>query len=363
MAAEPHRPGQALPPGPTIFSHLSEPPQAFHDGLGQAYAVELPAGPLRRLVFRSVVAGHVTCQVEGAEVVGMAGVPLRVDAVATACTADAARQLALSKALARHAAGFWDAHALSKHPPQAPHGIGPGPWVSMRVGDGGEREVWMPAARVYSPFRLANGRLVGDDEGLACAGSIELARLDAQAQQIGRRALLPLWQVLEREMREPDMSFAVTDGARDLVVAHAHGMSLAISFQWWAAGPMYGVLGWGCAADDSLALAQARSDRVHSEVQLRLQQAGVWGGQPQDRPPDMGAHVHRLAWGLDAAMAMAALLSRWRARARPATHSAQRAGLAWVDVTPPALRDMGLAAVRALWLDGEGGWLSRPAPL
>lgn len=363
MAAEPHRPDQAMPPGQTIFSYPPEPPQALPDGLGQACVVELPAGPLRRLVFRSVVAGHVTCQVEGADVVGVAGVPLRADAVATASTADAARQLALRKALARHAAGFWDTRALSKHPPQAPHGIGPGPWVCMRAGDEGEREVWMPAARVYAPFRLANGRLVGDDEGLACAGSIELARLDAQVQQIGRRAMQPFWQGLERKMRAPDTSFATADGVRDLVVAHAHGMSLAISFQWWAAGPLYGVLGWGCAVDDGLALAQACSDRAHTEAQLRLQQAGVWGGQPQDRPPDMDAHVHRLAWGWDAAMAMAALLTRWRARAPPSANAAQRSGLAWVDIAPPALRDMGLCVVRSLWLDGEGGWLSRPAPL
>jgi len=360
MAAEPHRSGHASSAGPSIFLHPAEPEQLVPDGLNQAYTVTLPAGPVRRLVYRSVVRGTVTCAVDGADVLGSAGVPLRVDAVATAPSADQARQQALNKGLARHAAGLWDAEALSKHPPQPPHGTGPGPWVRMWVGDG-QREVWMPAARVYSPFRLANGRLVGDDEGLACAGSLDAARAGAQVLQVRRRALLPLWQALERQKRAGGPPLKLAEGVRDLLVCHAHGLSLAISFQWSAAGPFYGVAGLGCAADDASALAQARSDRVHTEAQLRLQQAGVWGGQPQSRPPDMDLHVHRLAWSLDEAMAMAGLVSRWRARARPTASAAQR--LAWADLTPPALREMGLRVVRSLWLDGEGGWLSRPAPL
>ncbi len=362
MAAEPHRLGQAVPPGPSIFLHPAEPGRLVPDGLNQAYTVTLPAGPVRRLVYRSVVPGSVTCVVDGAEAVGSAGVPLRVNAVATAPNADQARQQALSKGLARHAAGLWDAAALSKHPPQPPHGTGPGPWVRMGVGDA-DREVWMPAARVYSPFRLGNGRLVGDDEGLACAGSLNAARAGAQMLQVMRRALQPLWQALERQKRAGEQPLAPDEGVRDLVVSHAHGLSLAVSFQWSVAGPFSGVTGLGCAADDASALAQARSDRVHTEAQLRLQQAGVWGGPPQSRPPDMDVHVHRLAWNAQEARAMAVLVSRWRARARPSASAAQRSALAWVDITPPALREMDLWVVRSLWLDGEGGWLSRPAPL
>jgi len=362
MAAEPHLSGQALPPGPSIFLYPAAPEQLAPDGLNQAYTVALAAGPVRRVVYRSVVAGSVTCMVDGADVLGSAGVPLRVDAVATAPTADQARQQALSLGLARHAAGLWDADALSKHPPQPPHGTGPGPWVRMWVGDG-QREVWMPAARVFSPFRLANGRLVGDHEGLACAGSLEAARAGAQMHQVKQRALLPLWQALERQKRTDGAALALADGVRDLVVGHAHGLSLAVSFQWAAAGPFYGVAGLGCAVDDASALALASSDRVHTEAQLRLQQAGVWGEQAQSRPPDMDHHVHRLAWNADEAMAMAALVSRWRARARPTASTAQRSALAWADLTPPALREMGLCVVRSLWLDGEGGWLSRPTQL
>lgn len=362
MAAEPHRSGQALPSGSGVFSQPTDPAQLATDGLNQAYTVALPAGPVRRLVYRSVVRGTVTCAVDGAHVLGSAGVPLRVDAVATAPSAEQARQLALSKGLARHAAGLWDADALSKHPPQPPHGTGPGPWVRMWVGDA-DREVWMPAARVYSPFRLANGRLVGDDEGLACSVSVDAAKAGAQMSQVKRRALLPLWQALERQKRAGEPPLAPEEGVRDLVVSHAHGLSLAVSFQWSASGPFYGVTGLGCAADDASALAQARSDRVHTEAQLRLQQAGVWGGPPQSRPPEMDVHVHRLAWNADEARAMAVLVSRWRARARPTASGAQRSALAWADLTPPALREMGLWVVRSLWLDGEGGWLSRPAPL
>lgn len=320
---------------------------------------------MRRLTFHAAVAGHVTCEAEGSDVLGSAGVPLRTAAVATALTADEARQHALNKGLARYAAGRWDAHALSKHPPQSPHGIGPGPWVRMWVGEVGECEVWLPAARVYSPFRLANGRLTGDDEGLACAGSVAQARFGAQVQQVGRRAMLPLWQALERRLRSKEPVEVAAHGVRDVVVAHAHGMSLAISFQWSAAGPWYGCLGLGCAMDDGSALSQARADRVHTEALLRLQGSGIWGGLPQDRPRDMDAQVHRLAWGLDEAMAMASLLAHWRARARArsAVDVSQRSGLAWADLTPAALREQGLWVVRALWLDGEGGALNRPTPL
>lgn len=365
MAAEPHHPGPALPPGPTVFSPSPNRSQDLAGPAGPTWTEALSVGPMRRLVFHSAVAGHVTCEAEGADVLGSAGVPLRTAAVTTALTADEARQHALNKGLARYAAGRWDAQDLSKHPPQAPHGIGPGPWVRMWVGDVGAREVWMPAARVYSPFRLANGRLTGDDEGLACAGTVEQARFDAQVQQVGRRAMLPLWQALERRLRSLEKGDVATQGARDVVVAHAHGMSLAISFQWSAAGPLYGCLGLGCAVDDGLALSQARTDRVHTEALLRLQAAGVWGEPPQDRPRDMDAQVHRLAWGRDEAMAMASLLCHWRARGRAwsAVDAAQRSGLAWADLTPTALREQGLWVVRALWLDGEGGALSRPTPL
>lgn len=360
MAEEPQHPGQASPSGPPIFLHPPVSVQASAHGQGQVHVVEMQQGPVRRLVYRSAAAGHVTCEVVGAHVLGSAGVPLRTHAVATARTADEARLHALSKGLARHAAGFWDAETLSKHPPQPPHGIGPGPWVCMWVGEAGQREVWMPAARVYWPYRLSNGRLVGDDEGLACAGSIEAARSGAQAQQVKRRAMLPFWQALARERRESGSVTAPTEGLHDLVVAHAHGLSLAVSFQWSTAGPLHGVFGLGCAADDDAALAQARKDRAHTEAQLRLQSAGVWGGGPQDRPPDMDAHAHRLAWDLDEALAMATLVMRWRARARPAVSAAQHSRLAWADLTSPALRDMGLRVVRALWLDGEGGGLSQP---
>lgn len=361
MAAEPNRSGPALPPvNPSL--HLPELPPASPNSLSQAFVVELPAGPMRRFVYRSAVMGHVTCAACGADAVGSAGVPLCTDALATARTADEARKLALAKGLARHAAGFWDPNALSKHPPQSPHGMGPGPWVLMWVGEKGAREVWMPASRVYSPFRLANGRLVGDDEGLACGGSLEAARYGAQVQQVRRRAMQPLWQTLERHLRGQEVLPGMADGERDLVVAHAHGLSLAVSFRWSKGGPFYGVTGLGCAADDEQALVQARADRAHTEAQLRLQQAGVWGGSPQDCPPAMEPHVHRLAWNLHEAMAMAALVNRWRARARPAVGAAPRSPLAWADLTTPALREMGVSVVRALWLDGEGGVLSRPAP-
>lgn len=362
MAAEPRRSGHALPLGPTVFSQPTDSVQLATDGQNQAYTVNLPTGSVRRLVYRSVVKGTVTCLVDSSDVLGSAGVPLQVDAVATAPSAEQARQLALSKGLARHAAGLWDVETLSKHPPQPPHGTGPGPWVRMQVGDA-DREVWMPAARVYAPFRLANGRLVGDDEGLACAMSVDAAKAGAQMSQVKRRALLPLWQALERQMHAGETQPALDEGVRDLVVCHAHGLSLAVSFQWSAAGPFYGVTGLGCAADDASALAQARSERVHTEALLRLQQAGVWGGPPQSCPPDMDVHVHRLAQNADEARAMAVLVSRWRARARPTVSGAQRSALAWTDLTPPALREMGLWVVRSLWLDGEGGWLSRPAPL
>lgn len=360
MAAEPHHSGQVLAPEPFVIQP-STPSGARTEPL-QSYAVDLPNGPLRRLVFCSVVSGHVTCMVHGAGVVGSAGVPLCTEAVATARTADEARQQALSQGLARYAAGFWNAAALSRNPPQAPHGMGPGPWVGMWVGEQGEREVWMPAERVYMPFLQNGGHLAGDDEGLACAGSVVAARSGALVQQVGLRAMRPLWQTWERESRlAPVGSFGTPHGCRDLIVAHAHGLSLAMSYQWSTDGPFHGIVGLGCAADDEAALAQARLDRVHTEAQLRLQQAGVWGGQPKDRPPGMALHVHRLAWHLDHAMALAALVNRWRARARSAS-GAQRSALAWIDLTPPALREMGLSVVRALWLDGERGGFSPRVP-
>lgn len=362
MAAEPHRAGSTFQP----VGHIHHAPplsQVWTDSQARTFVVDLPAGPMRRLVYRSVVAGHVTCSVYGADVVGSAGVPLRTQAVATACTADEARQQALRKVLAQHAAGFWDDQALTKHPPQPPHGMGPGPWVCMSVGDDEERQVWMPAARVYSPFRLTDGRLTGDEDGLACGGSMEAARSCAQLQQVERRAVLPWWQALERQLRDRDVSPVAPSGVCDLVVAHASGLSLAFSFQWSMEGPLFGLAGLGCAATDELALAQARVDRAHTEAQLRLQQAGVWGGLPQGCPPGMDPQIHRLAWRPDAAMAMAALASRWRARAKPQGGGfARRSALAWADITPPALREMGLWVVRALWLDGEGGAFSRPVP-
>ena len=361
MAAEPHRAGPVSGARAPVSASEVAPPSAASEGLPPAYVVDLSVGPVRRLEYRSLVPGHVTCRVQGAELVGSAGVPLFVEALATAATADEARHLALGKALARHAVGFWDPAALSKHPPQPPHGTGPGPWVRMWVGEG-QREVWMPAARVYAPFRLGNGRLVGDGEGLACAGSLDAARAGAQVEQVRRRALQPLWQALERHKRAGEPVPVPDDGVRDLVVGHAQGLSLALSFQWSLAGPVFGVAGLGCAVGDEQALVQARSDRAHTEALLRLQQAGVWGGLPQDRPLDMDARVHRLAWRKDEALAMATLVNRWRARAKPATNAAQRTGLAWADLTPPTLYERGLWVVRALWLDGEGGGLSWPAP-
>ncbi len=361
MAEEPHHPGQTLTHGSTVFEPAlgdEHPPS----GTGSSsLAQTLASGPVRRLVCHSVVPGWVTCVAEGVEVMGSADRPLRPDAAATAPSADEACQQALRQAMARHAAGFWDAEALTKHPPQPPHGTGPGPWVRMWVGDAQQREVWMPAARVYAPFRLANGRVVGDLLGLACADALATARSAAQHQQIQRRALLPLWQALARQQRAGSAP-QPAEGVRDLIVCHAHGLSLAISFQWSPSGPLFGVAGVGCAVDDEQALALARSDRVHTEALLRLQQTGEWGGSPQGCPPGLDEQVHRLAWRQDEALAMAALVGRWRARARPTGGAAQRPTLAWADLTPTALRAAGLWVVRALWLDGEGSGLSRPTP-
>lgn len=364
MAAEPHRPGQGSPHGPPVFEPVvasgQEPPSTHAPSFARGL---VPAsGPVRGLTCHSVVPGWVTCVVEGAEVIGSAGKPVRADAMATAPSADEARQLAWALAMARHAAGFWDADAFTKHPPQPPHGTGPGPWVRMWVGDAQQREVWMPAARVYAPFRLANGRVVGDLQGLACADGLAAARSAAQHQQITRRAMLPLWQALARQPRASS-SAQPADGVCDRIVCHAHGLSLAVSFQWSRSGPLFGVAGVGCGVNDDKALAHARRDRAHTEALLRLQQAGVWGGPPEACPPGLDDHVHRLAWHPDEAMAMAALVSRWRARAQPTGGAAQRSALAWSDLTPPSLRDAGLWVVRALWLDGEGSGLSQPRPL
>ena len=364
MAAEPHRPGQGSPHGPPVFEPVvasgQEPLGTHVPSFVQGW---VPAsGPVQRLTCHSVVPGWVTCVAEGAEVIGSAGQPVRADATATAPSADEARQLAWAHAMARHAAGFWDADALTKHPPQPPHGTGPGPWVRMHVGDEKLRDVWMPAARVYAPFRLASGRLAGDLQGLACANGLVAVRSAAQHQQITRRAMLPLWQALARQPRAGS-SAQPADGVRDLIVCHAQGLSLAISFQWSRSGPLFGVAGVGCGVNDDKALAQARSDRVHTEALLRLQQAGVWGGPPGACPPGLDDHVHRLAWHQDDALAMAALVGRWRARARPMGGVAQRSALAWADLTPPSLREAGWWVVRALWLDGEGSGLSLPMPL
>ena len=95
MAAEPHHAGSTFQPvGP--IRHAPPLSQVWTDDQARTFAVELPAGPMRRLVYRSVVAGHVTCAVEGADVVGSAGVPLRTRAVATARTADEARNRSTS---------------------------------------------------------------------------------------------------------------------------------------------------------------------------------------------------------------------------------------------------------------------------
>lgn len=362
MAAEPHRPGQTLPLGQTVFEPA---PGGVHQPSGSvspSLAHALASGPVRRLVCHSVVPGCVTCVAEGLEVMGSAAQALRPDATATAPSADEACQQALHQAMARHAAGFWDAEALTKHPPQPPHGTGPGPWVRMWAGDEQRRDVWMPAARVYAPFRLTNGRVVGDLDGLACADALSAARSAAQHQQIKRRAMLPLWQSLARQQRAGS-ALQPADGVRDLIVCHSHGLSVAISFQWSRSGPLFGVAGVGCAANDDKALTLARSDRMHTEALLRLQQAGVWGGLPEACPPGLDDHVHRLAWRQDEALAMATLVGRWRARARPTGGAVQRSALAWADLTPAALREQGLWVVRALWLDGEGGALNRPTPL
>lgn len=362
MAEEPHHPGQTLTHGSTVFEPaLGDEHPPSRTG-ASSLAQTLASGPVRRLVCHSVVPGWVTCVAEGLEVVGSAGRPLSPDAMATAPSADEACQQALHQSMARHAAGFWDAQALTKHPPQSPHGTGPGPWVRMWVGDAQQREVWMPAARVYAPFRLANGRVVGDLQGLACADGLAAARSAAQHQQITRRAMLPLWQALARQPRASS-SAQPADGVCDRIVCHAHGLSLAVSFQWSRSGPLFGVAGVACGVNDDKALAHARRDRAHTEALLRLQQAGVWGGPPEACPPGLDDHVHRLAWHPDEAMAMAALVSRWRARAQPTGGAAQRSALAWSDLTPPSLRDAGLWVVRALWLDGEGSGLSQPAPL
>lgn len=362
MAEEPHHPGQTLTHGSTVFEPaLGDEHPPSRTG-ASSLAQTLASGPVRRLVCHSVVPGWVTCVAEGLEVVGSAGRPLSPDAMATAPSADEACQQALHQSMARHAAGFWDAQALTKHPPQSPHGTGPGPWVRMWVGDAQQREVWMPAARVYAPFRLANGRVVGDLQGLACADGLAAARSAAQHQQITRRAMLPLWQALARQPRASS-SAQPADGVCDRIVCHAHGLSLAVSFQWSRSGPLFGVAGVACGVNDDKALAHARRDRAHTEALLHLQQAGVLGGPPEACPPGLDDHVHRLAWHPDEAMAMAALVSRWRARAQPTGGAAQRSALAWSDLTPPSLRDAGLWVVRALWLDGEGSGLSQPRPL
>lgn len=361
MATKPHRPGQVPPTGlPTAGSGQPFLPFASDD-LTQAHDQVLPPGLLRRLDCRTVVSGHVTCVVEGAAVLGSAGSPWRADAVATAHDIEAARLQALGKGLSRYAAAFWQADTLSNHPPQPPHGTGPGPWVRMWVGED-RREVWMPAARVYAPFRLGGGRLVGDDEGLACARSLDAARAAAEVQQVRRRAMLPLWQALAREQQRVGAPFGPEQASIDRIVGHAHGLTLAISFQWSAAGPLHGVAGLGCGVDDVQALAQARADRAHTEALLRLQQAGVWGGWAQDCPADLDARLHRLAWDREAALALARLLDAWTAPTQPAVRTAQRTALAWADLTPPLLQAAGWWAVRVLWLDGEGGWISRPAP-
>lgn len=362
MAKEPQPLGAHQSPVPSMLPQDGAQPAAAP--LGHAYVVDLSVGPVRRLTYRSVVSGHVTCVVEGAEVSGSAGVPLGVSAAATASTADEARHEALSRAFALHAAGFWDASALSKHPPQPPHGTGPGPWARMRLEDS-RGEVWMPAARLHTPFRLSDGRVLdGDHDGLASAASLDTAKARARAQQVRRRGLLPLWRALEREVGSERVSHKPTAGAWDVVVSRTQGLSLAVSFRHLPGGPVFGLTGLGCAGTDTEALSLARTDRMHTEALLRLQEGGVWGGHVQDRPPHMDVQVHRLAWEAHTAAAMATLVSRWRARAEPGAAGAHRSRLAWTDLTPPSLREMGLSAVRFLWLDGEGedAVLSPPAP-
>ena len=338
-------------------------PLAAQLGPADTFSVDVHLGPVRRLAYRSLAAGQVTCVAHTGLAVGSAGVPLRADAVATARTAEAARQLALCRAVARYAAGFWQPEVLCAHPVLPPHGRGPGPWVQMQVGDGG-RQVWMPAAQVFAPFRLGKEAVVGDADGLYCAPSLDQARQGAVDRQLMRRALQPLWMALSRQRLVAADALPDAEGERDVVVSDARGQSLAISFKWSLTGPPpYGVAGLGCAAHEAQAMALARSDRVNTEAQLAMQQAGVWGGRPEDLPPDMDPQVHALAWQQHGARAMAALLQRWHARARPLAGPPPRAGLAWVDLTPPDVRQMGLWVVRSLWLDGERARVSLPVPL
>lgn len=397
------------PPGCPSGCVLRAEPQA---SLPLVQCVGNRLGPIKRVDLLQVLPGWWTAWAVGADTLCSAGMPGLGHGSASAPDAAQAERLALFEALERYAAGFWRTRPRASPPPQGHAGPGQGsattppvgPWVAVQVLNRKTR-VWVPAAQVYLPFCDERGQWHANSEGLACG--------DGPADALQRA----LCELLERRFLRPELEafLAATAPAPAALAGEIHtnppgaaaakgrpaagsgaqtqrwrsanagscgpsskgritlrlgtlGQHTVCASLWRQPEPPYLVVGFGCHPEPAQAAHKAARERMHVAAHVRLALAQAPGG------PSAESLLDRSVWrvALDA-QAADALLARFLALHRSAMRTPRvTAGadladgaavgacdwaadpIGWIDLTPPDVRQFGLAVVRALWLPVPG---------
>lgn len=278
---------------------------------------------------------------------GSAGVALHASGTATDTDPQRAWNKAVWEALEHMAAGYWPTNALCEHPPAQEPVLGHGPWVAAQAVETGHR-VWVPAAWVYMPFPAGPEHWAGDTRGLACGDSLADARERAVCEWVERGVLDQLWPLLEASVPCPKRPRSTRSLVWEGVLGQGLGRSVAMCLSASAEGPPWGWMGFGAAADPSIALAKARQENQHVRAHMTAFVRHRSGPPPVLGSP-MDRRMHALTWQAGLANAWIQRLQR-QGPALPLPELLVPAGLAWRDLTPSSWSGLGLRVVRVVGL-------------